>query len=30
MKRPGLIRDMIGATLLFASWYLIFVVLMAL
>ena len=29
MKRPGFIRDMIGATLLFVSWYVIFVVLMA-
>ncbi len=29
MKRTGFIRDLIGATLLFVSWYVIFVVLMA-
>jgi hypothetical protein len=29
MKRPGFIRDMIGATILFISWYVIFVLMMS-
>jgi hypothetical protein len=29
MKRPGFIRDLIGATILFVSWYVIFVLMMS-